>query len=71
MTQCDMKPRGKVGGSAISVYQAPLPPQRASIGTRLEHSIGSTITGLSSHTHWECDTLISLPSDSHTPKRSF
>ena len=25
--------------------------------------------GLSSHTHWECDTLISLPSHSHTPIR--
>ena len=27
--------------------------------------------GLSSHTHWECDTLISLPSHSHTRKWSF
>ena len=26
MTHCDKKPRGKVGGSAISVYQALLPP---------------------------------------------
>ena len=27
-----------------------------------------TYAGLSSHTHWECDTLISLPSHSHTHK---
>ena len=27
--------------------------------------------GLSSHTHWECDTHISLPSHSHTRKWRF
>ena len=35
MTHCDKKPRGKVGGSAISVYQALLHPHTESLGTRL------------------------------------
>ena len=35
MTHCDKKPRGKVGGSAISVYQALLHPPTESLGTRL------------------------------------
>ena len=33
--------------------------------------VNARTAGLSSHTHWECDTLISLPSHSHTLKRSF
>ena len=37
MTHCDKKPRGKVGGSAISVYQALLHPPIESLGTRLVH----------------------------------
>ena len=32
MTHCDKKPRGKVGGSAISVYQALLHPHTESLG---------------------------------------
>ena len=35
MTHYDKKPRGKVGGSAISVYQALLHPLTESLGTRL------------------------------------
>ena len=35
MTHCDKKPRGKVGGSAISVYQALLHSPTESLGTRL------------------------------------
>ena len=35
VTHCDKKPRGKVGGSAISVYQALLHPPIESLGTRL------------------------------------
>ena len=32
MTHCDKKPRGKVGGSAISAYQALLHPPTESLG---------------------------------------
>ena len=39
MTHCDKKPRGKVGGSAISVYQALLHPPIESLGTRLHQFI--------------------------------
>ena len=35
MTHCDKKPRGKVGGSAISVYQALLHLPIESLGTKL------------------------------------
>ena len=35
VTHCDKKSRGKVGGSAISVYQALLHPHIESLGTRL------------------------------------
>ena len=35
MTHCDKKPRGKVGGSVISVYLALLHPPTESLGTRL------------------------------------
>ena len=35
MTHCDRKPRGKVDGSAISVYQALLHSATESLGTRL------------------------------------
>ena len=37
VTHCDKKPCGKVGGSAISVYQALLHPPIESLGTRLLH----------------------------------
>ena len=53
MTHCDKKPRGKVGGSAISVYQALLHPPIESLGTRLElvkiaRSMGCCICGYQS-----------------------
>ena len=36
ITHCDKKPGGKVGGSAISVYQVLLHSPIESLGTRLE-----------------------------------
>ena len=39
MTHCDKKTRGKVGGSAISVYQALLHPHTESLGTRLSNYV--------------------------------
>ena len=39
MTHCDKKPRGEVGGSAISVYQALLHLPTESLGTRLCHTV--------------------------------
>ena len=36
ITYCDKKPRGKAGGSAISVYQALLHPPIESLGMRLK-----------------------------------
>ena len=44
VTHCDKKPRGKVGGSAISVYQALLHSPIESLGTRLYTSIFSTVS---------------------------
>ena len=45
--------------------------QNARVNGAIDANSHTPSAGLLSHTHWECDTLISLPSHSHTPKSSF